>query len=160
MLLYLYDGFYIFRQNNAILMEQLGSFLSCFNVNTVGGESWNVWYRPVCQRVMQRTVMEHYQVHTVFHHSSLHNTLAHRPILYVPWLDFVLLFNYLIFILSSFIHIYASRIYFTSYHERDMVAAYILSQRGFILQSCTKILMRIWYCHCSLFVLTVLFYCN
>jgi hypothetical protein len=31
MLLYLNDGSYIFRQNNAILREQLGSFLSDFN---------------------------------------------------------------------------------------------------------------------------------
>jgi hypothetical protein len=47
MLLYLHDGSYMFRQNNVILREQLGSFLSYFNVNTVGGKSWNVWYRPM-----------------------------------------------------------------------------------------------------------------
>jgi hypothetical protein len=65
MLLYLHDGSYMLWQNNAILREQLGSFLSYLNVNMVGGKSWNVWYMPMCQRIMQRTVMEHYQVHTV-----------------------------------------------------------------------------------------------
>jgi hypothetical protein len=30
----------------------------------VGGKSWNIWYRAMCQRVMQRTVTEDYQVHT------------------------------------------------------------------------------------------------
>jgi hypothetical protein len=64
MVLYLRDGSYMFRQNNAILREQLGFFLSYFNVNMVGGKSWNVWYKHMCQRVMQRTMMEHYQVHT------------------------------------------------------------------------------------------------
>jgi hypothetical protein len=54
----------MFRQNNAIFKKQLGYFLSYFNVNMVGGKSWNVWYRPMYQRVMQRTVIEHYQVHT------------------------------------------------------------------------------------------------
>jgi hypothetical protein len=39
MLLYLHDGSYMFRQNNAILREQLGSFLSYFNVNMVGSKS-------------------------------------------------------------------------------------------------------------------------
>jgi hypothetical protein len=29
----------MFRQNNAILREQLGSFLSYFNVSVVGGKS-------------------------------------------------------------------------------------------------------------------------
>jgi hypothetical protein len=73
--LYLHEGSYMYRQNDAILREQLGSFLSYFNVNMIGGKSWNVWYRLMCQRVIQRTVMEHYQVHTacmllvVFHHS-------------------------------------------------------------------------------------------
>jgi hypothetical protein len=47
MLLYLYDGSYMFRQNNSILREQLGFFQSYFNVNMVGGKSWNVWYRPM-----------------------------------------------------------------------------------------------------------------
>jgi hypothetical protein len=37
--MYLHDISYTFRQNNAILREQLGSFLSYFNVNTVGGKS-------------------------------------------------------------------------------------------------------------------------
>jgi hypothetical protein len=62
MLLYLHEGCYMFRQNNAILREQLGAFLSYFNVNMVGGESWNIWYtsRSICQRVMQLTVMERY----------------------------------------------------------------------------------------------------
>jgi hypothetical protein len=32
MLLYLHNGFYMFRQNSAILREQLGSFLGYFNV--------------------------------------------------------------------------------------------------------------------------------
>jgi hypothetical protein len=64
MLLYLHDGSYMFRQNSAILREQLGSFLSYFNVKMVGGKSWNVWYRPMCQRVVQRTVMELYRVRT------------------------------------------------------------------------------------------------
>jgi hypothetical protein len=45
MFLYLQDGSYMFRQNNAILREQLGSFLSYFNVSTVGGKSWDIWYR-------------------------------------------------------------------------------------------------------------------
>jgi hypothetical protein len=31
-----YDGSYMFRQNNAILREQLCSFLSHFNINMVG----------------------------------------------------------------------------------------------------------------------------
>jgi hypothetical protein len=34
-----YDGFYMFRQNNAILREQLCSFLSHFNVNMIGDKS-------------------------------------------------------------------------------------------------------------------------
>jgi hypothetical protein len=38
MLLYSQDGSYMFRQNNAILREQLDSFLSYFNVNMVGGK--------------------------------------------------------------------------------------------------------------------------
>jgi hypothetical protein len=63
MLLYLHDGSYMFRQNTAILRVQLGSFLCYFDVNMVGAKSWNVWYRPTCQRVMQQTVVEHYQVH-------------------------------------------------------------------------------------------------
>jgi ABC-type long-subunit fatty acid transport system fused permease/ATPase subunit len=75
MLLYLHDGPCMFWQNNAILREQLGSFLSYFNVSMVEGKSWNVWYRPVCRRIMHQTVMEHKQVHlVVFHHSSVHNT--------------------------------------------------------------------------------------
>jgi hypothetical protein len=37
MLLYLHDGCYMVLQNIAILTEQLGSFLSYFNVNMVGG---------------------------------------------------------------------------------------------------------------------------
>jgi hypothetical protein len=64
MLLYLHDGSYMFRQNNAILREQLGYFLSYFNINMAGGKSWNVRYRPTCQRVRQRNVMEHCQMHT------------------------------------------------------------------------------------------------
>jgi hypothetical protein len=51
MFLYLHEGSYMFRQNNAILGEQLGSFLSYFNVNMVGGKSWNVWYR-ICTGVL------------------------------------------------------------------------------------------------------------
>jgi hypothetical protein len=39
MLLYLHDGPYMFRENNAIIREQLGSFLSYFNVSMVGGKS-------------------------------------------------------------------------------------------------------------------------
>jgi hypothetical protein len=35
MLLSLHDGSYMFRQNNAILREQLGSFLSYFSVSMV-----------------------------------------------------------------------------------------------------------------------------
>jgi hypothetical protein len=66
MLLYLHDGSHMFWQNNAILRDQLGSFLNYFNVNMAGGKSWNVLYRPMCQRVMHRSVMEHYQVHTAF----------------------------------------------------------------------------------------------
>jgi hypothetical protein len=42
MLLYLHDGSYMFQQNGAILREQIGSFLSYFNVNMVGGKSWNI----------------------------------------------------------------------------------------------------------------------
>jgi hypothetical protein len=38
MLLYLHDGSYMFRQNNTILKEQLGFFLSYFTVNMVGGK--------------------------------------------------------------------------------------------------------------------------
>jgi hypothetical protein len=38
MLLYLHDGSYMFRQGNAILRGQLGSFLSYFNINVVGGK--------------------------------------------------------------------------------------------------------------------------
>jgi hypothetical protein len=38
-LLYLHNGSYMFRQNNAILREQLGSFLSYFNANMVEGKS-------------------------------------------------------------------------------------------------------------------------
>jgi hypothetical protein len=34
-----YDGSYMFRQNNAILREQLCFFLSHFNVNTVRDKS-------------------------------------------------------------------------------------------------------------------------
>jgi hypothetical protein len=49
MLLYLHDGSCIFHQTNAILSEQLGSFVNYFNVNMVGGKSWNVQYRPMCQ---------------------------------------------------------------------------------------------------------------
>jgi hypothetical protein len=64
MLLYSHDGSYMFWQNNAILMEQLGSFLSYFNVNMVGDKSWKVWCRPMCQRAMQWTAMAHYQLHT------------------------------------------------------------------------------------------------
>jgi hypothetical protein len=56
MLLYLHDGSYMFRQNNAILREQLDSFLSYFNVSMVAGKLWNVRYKPMCQHVMQRTV--------------------------------------------------------------------------------------------------------
>jgi hypothetical protein len=43
----------MFRQNNAILREQLDSFLSYFNVNMVGSKSRDDWYRSMCQRVMQ-----------------------------------------------------------------------------------------------------------
>jgi hypothetical protein len=64
MLLYLHYGFYMFRQNNAFLREQLGSFLSYFNVSMLGGKSRSTWYRPMCQFVLKRTVMDHYQVHT------------------------------------------------------------------------------------------------
>jgi hypothetical protein len=64
MRLYLHNGSYMLRQNNAILKEQLGSFLSYFNVNIVGDKSWNVRYRPMCQRVIERAEMKHYQVHT------------------------------------------------------------------------------------------------
>jgi hypothetical protein len=39
MLMYLHDGSYMFRQNSAILREQLGSFLSDFKVNMLGGKS-------------------------------------------------------------------------------------------------------------------------
>jgi hypothetical protein len=53
MFLYLHDGCYMFRQNNANLREQLGSFLSYFNVNMVGSNSWNVWYSVSCQRIMR-----------------------------------------------------------------------------------------------------------
>jgi hypothetical protein len=63
MLLYLHDGSYMFRQYSAILRAQLGSFMSYFNVDMVGGKSWNLRYRPMCPRVMQRTVMEHQLVH-------------------------------------------------------------------------------------------------
>jgi hypothetical protein len=56
MFLYLHSRSYMFPQNNAILREQLGSFLSYFNVNMVGGKLWNVWYTPNWQRVMQRNV--------------------------------------------------------------------------------------------------------
>jgi hypothetical protein len=65
MLIYLHDGLHMFRQKSAILREHLGSFLSYFSVSMVGGKSWNVWYRPMCQRVMQRSAMGHYQVHSV-----------------------------------------------------------------------------------------------
>jgi hypothetical protein len=37
--LYFHEGSYMFRQNNAILREQLDSFLSYFKVNVVGGKS-------------------------------------------------------------------------------------------------------------------------
>jgi hypothetical protein len=50
-LLYLHEGFYMFRQIDAILKEQLGSILSYFNVNMLGCKSWNLWFRPTCQRV-------------------------------------------------------------------------------------------------------------
>jgi hypothetical protein len=62
MLFYLHDGSYILLQNNAILSEQQGSFLSYSIVSVVGGKSWNVSQWPICQRVMQQTVMEHYHV--------------------------------------------------------------------------------------------------
>jgi hypothetical protein len=58
MLLYLHDGYYMFLQGNAILREQTRFFLSYFNINMVRSNSWNKWYRPMCQRVLQQTVME------------------------------------------------------------------------------------------------------
>jgi hypothetical protein len=39
MLLYLHEGSYMFRQDNAYLREQLGSFLSYFNFSMIGGKS-------------------------------------------------------------------------------------------------------------------------
>jgi hypothetical protein len=63
----------MFQQNNVILMVQLGSFLSYFNVNIVGGKSWNILYRPMSQQVMQRTVVEHYQVH-ISAYLTMHGT--------------------------------------------------------------------------------------
>jgi predicted nucleic acid-binding Zn finger protein len=47
MLLYLRDGPYMFRENNAILREQLGSFLSYFNVIMLGGKS-------ECNKIIQK----------------------------------------------------------------------------------------------------------
>jgi hypothetical protein len=47
MLLYIHDGCYMFRQNNAILREQLGSFLSYFNVSMLGGKS-------KCNKIIQK----------------------------------------------------------------------------------------------------------
>jgi hypothetical protein len=44
---YLSDGSYMFRQNNAIIREQVGSFLSYFNISMVGGKSWNILCRPM-----------------------------------------------------------------------------------------------------------------
>jgi hypothetical protein len=49
MLLYLHDGYYMFRQNNAILREQLGSFLNYFNVSMVG-------VKCECNKYEQRTM--------------------------------------------------------------------------------------------------------
>jgi hypothetical protein len=40
--LYLHNGSYMFWQNNAILREQLGSFPSCFIVNTVCITHWHI----------------------------------------------------------------------------------------------------------------------
>jgi hypothetical protein len=37
----------MFRQNNAMLKEQLYSFLSPFNVNMVGDKSVNVFYTVI-----------------------------------------------------------------------------------------------------------------
>src|SRR5215469_16596694 len=42
-----YDGFYMFRQNNAILSERLCSFLSHFSVNMVGDKS-------ECNKIIQQ----------------------------------------------------------------------------------------------------------
>jgi hypothetical protein len=44
MLFYLHDGSYMFVQNNVILKEQLGFFLSYFNVSMVCGKSE---YNPI-----------------------------------------------------------------------------------------------------------------
>jgi hypothetical protein len=49
-----YDGFYMFRQNNAILGEQLCSFLSHFNVNMVGDKSWDADRTHVPARCIEK----------------------------------------------------------------------------------------------------------
>jgi hypothetical protein len=60
--------------------------LSYFNFKIlVGDKSWNVWYKPMYRRSMQRTVMVHYHL-VVYHHTSLHTTPVHRFIPYVPGL--------------------------------------------------------------------------
>jgi hypothetical protein len=61
-----YNGPYMFRQNIAVLGEQLCSFLSHFNINMVGdrqviGRMTETTYR----RASWRTEKVHYQVHTV-----------------------------------------------------------------------------------------------
>jgi hypothetical protein len=40
-LFFIYDGSYMFRQNNAILRERLFSLLSPLSVNTVGDKSYD-----------------------------------------------------------------------------------------------------------------------
>jgi hypothetical protein len=53
----------MFRQDSAIFREQLGSFW--LTSTSVGGrEVMEQMVEPMYRRVMQRTVMEHYQVHT------------------------------------------------------------------------------------------------
>jgi hypothetical protein len=74
MLLYLHEVSYMFWQNNDILKEQLGSFLSYFNVNTVGGKSWNVWYRPMYRRVHAGTSVLPYVPWLASYHTDVEVT--------------------------------------------------------------------------------------
>jgi hypothetical protein len=74
-LFFLYDGSYMFWQNNAILMERLCSFLSHFSVNMVGDNhrTYGGTYIPACyiQRQYGRRQVTRHMTEPTYRHAML-----------------------------------------------------------------------------------------